>query len=65
MSNNQLTMEHSGIGLPPVNRYFSLLIIKIVGLKYFLKNTKVSPQVIQKLNKIKLKINSVPYGTCH
>ena len=41
-----MTMEHSGIGLPPIYRYFFLTDDKIVGLKYFLKNIEISPQVI-------------------
>ena len=46
MSNNQLTKKYFGIGLPPMKRYFSLLIIKTAELRYFFKKIKISPQVI-------------------
>ena len=60
MPKNQLSMEHSDIGLPPINIFFHTD-NKIVRLKHFLKNIKIN----LKPNEIKLKIISVPYGVCH
>ena len=40
MSNKQLAREDSDIVLSPMNRYFSLRLINVAGLKYFFKNIK-------------------------
>ena len=64
MSNNQWTIEHSGIGLLPTNRYFSLLIIKIVGFKNFFQKHQIKSTGNIKPNKDISKIISVPIRTC-
>ena len=63
MSNNRLTMGHSGIGLSHKHIFF-LTDNKIVGLKVSQKHQNKSTGDI-KPNKIILNIISASFGTCH
>ena len=62
MSNNRLTMGHSGIGLS--HKHIFLTDNKIVGLKVSQKHQNKSTGDI-KPNKIILKIISASFTTCH